>query len=233
MKSPITEPSKNQLKELSDLVARDPESQSLIDDLKKTIEEKDKTIEEKNRTIEKMGQEISVLRQIKGGFVDPPLPDSGQKPEYKFRTSDFELSALDHSHYLEFFDALQALTRIKTDAKTYLIHTALSVSIIYILLSSNLYRGTVFHFVGQVSTFVDYWNSCVANRADDPDRAKALRCEYNTLRTSDAFRYLRNSHTTEWWNPTEPCHSKSLQLKAIVIKDMLQILIDDYKERHR
>ena len=122
------------------------------------------------------------------------------------------------------FMNLQKMTEIMIAPDEYLINNASAVVPIYILLTKSTKIPAIYRYKGTMSDFCKEWNSNVASRISDKERAKALTCEYSSFKAEYNRAPWKGSSPANWKRDMVDSKHKVKMDRAVNTKKHLERL---------
>lgn len=142
--------------------------------------------------------------------------------QYEYNILDFNNAASSASvDYL--FDTFRRLVDYQFPDGSYVVNGAMDVTPIYLVVSKDsAFINTQYRYSGSLADFVGSWNVNVAKNIEDVERAKALTCNYESLKADISKSPWKDSSPESWQNLYLSATRKRSALKrAVNILDRL------------
>lgn len=143
----------------------------------------------------------------------------------------FEFDAVHFDEYItieqinSLFLNLQKLVEVKISPDQYLIDSAAAVIPIYIILTQSKKINPIYRYKGGMKDFCKEWNSNVASRITDKQRAQTLTCNYEAFRKEHGRAPWRDSSPAKWTRDFSDTRNKKKMERAINTKMRLEMLL--------
>lgn len=159
-------------------------------ELKQALEDRENMIKLQGKTIARQGNKITLLEK---GLEDKEkqmeelrkqnLVSSygGDQYDFKVNVTDFATDSLNDINLL-CIGLIELANYVGADGQ-YQVLCQVDVAATYIVLSSAVeFKGTHFQYIGKMTDFCDFWNTCIVPYVDDKSHASEITTNYDTMK---------------------------------------------------